>query len=404
MLSRILQVAYNSSLELAGYFIQLSLLKEVILITITLAFLYKAPKLYRKRYLSRELKNLKLANRNGKLKFIETKKKVDFKKYNTEMSNPQWWKDHLGDLESIFGEQFLSIESTSYRFKQNKITLIKDILPSSHKSVIKNLKPFEFNAGLDQKKEKLIHSIKDKCGIGYFMQTNQGKTTLFCTNAIDLIHSFRDFECKPVFIISAPKDQGADFLGFKKIYSNTEIYDTSRIDQLEKFINRFEEIIKIMDDAQEKALKNNIVVNHNIKLPNEYLYTPFFIVLDEVFQILKTKNVSPERKVLHLRLQRLLDVAIRQWRTKLSKIFIMSQDYTASDLEGIAHQNIHIKYFGTIKSTLKHTGALPSDEFYDRADFKQGKYLLIASGDHKIVRTPFYGPSDNLKPPFKGGF
>jgi hypothetical protein len=128
---------------------------------------------------------------------------------------------------------------------------------------------------------------------------------------------------------------------------------------------------------------------------------PFFIVLDEVFQTIKTKNVSQERKALALELQGLIDITMRQWRTKLSKVFILSQDLSVSEMEGIAYQNIHIKYFGTVKSTQRQTGIFLSDELYDRQDFKHGRFLLKTDTCYEIVRTPFYGESDSFgKIPF----
>ena len=391
-----LKIIYNLKSELAGlysssefFYYSTNIVSGVLLAKIA----YKS---VRKLYLKRQFKEIKLQNSKGKLKFREYRDRFEFYIYNSNFSDLPWWQNNLSKIESITGLKLLKVAIKDRKLRQNKVIIFKDLLPKTYSNIIKDLNPLEFNAGKNQEAKKLKESLINKSSIGFFMQTDQGKTSLKLTILIDLIWSFRKKKL-PVLVVSAPKDGGADYRRLKKIYKRVEIYDTSTIKGLRSFIERFKEVIEVMQIARDQAAKDGIVPNHDIKIPDEYMYPPFFVVLDEVFQTIKTKGVTKEKRELAYELQQLIDLAIRQWRSKLSKVLISSQNAGFGELDGISIPNIGIVYYGTVKSTLKHTGLLPDDSLYARSDFKKGKYLLHSTNYHEIVRTPYYGESDSLK-------
>jgi hypothetical protein len=262
--------------ELVSFAVPNEFALYVYIAILCLVIFYFLKRFARKQYLYWQFSQIELLPKIGKLRFKEYKNRFEFYSYNANCSDIAWWNSNLGKLSAIIDQALLSSETAERKFRQNKIILWKDRFPEKYTKIFKKLSPLSFNGGTTQKKKRLLVSLLDKSGVALFMQANQGKTTLLLSVLIDLIYSFSKSLLSPILIISAPKDEGIDFQKLKTIYGRVEIYDTSTNEDLRQFIERFKELMEIMKDARNQAAKKMDSFNHDCKIPEGYLYIPFF--------------------------------------------------------------------------------------------------------------------------------
>jgi Ni2+-binding GTPase involved in maturation of urease and hydrogenase len=326
-------------------------------------------------------------------KFKDHRDRVVYTRYNAKRSDIDWWKRNLGTFENLHGCRFFDVDIMYAKGKQSPIVLYKDILPSIAKPRT-DLSFFEINLGTNMAcyQEKIrLDSIST---IGFFMKTGQGKTTLVLAVMADMAES-----TKPVFVVSCPKGVG-DYAAFKRLYGEDCVtIDTSSDLGLKQFIDEMEEANQEIKKADYKVEHEGLEVSHHLDLPKSIKYRPKVFVMDDVtgtLEIPKSKGEA-KRKELVEKLHSLTNTAVREWRSKLHRLILMTQEPSQSTLGRLPFSNIGLKYYGTIKQDLQKTTGLES-HYIERRDFTHGKYLVDFNGIQKIVRTPFYGEAGNFNP------